>query len=112
MRKFFTRFAATATAVMALAPASAESSVAPYGSATTSSQGYSPLKYVVESTAFEPSDVANCAAAPREADHVALAQGSTMSVVIIGGRSACSLGRTTRSTSRSSRPRPSYGKRA
>jgi intracellular sulfur oxidation DsrE/DsrF family protein len=85
MRKVFTRFAATATAVLALAfaPASAQE-LAPYGSASTSSQGYGPLKYVVESTAFEPSDVMNALRVAKQVMSLS-PKGSTMSVVIIGG---------------------------
>jgi len=56
----------------------------PYGSATVRSQSYAPLKYVIESSAFEPSEVANTLRVAKQVLGLS-PKGSQMIVVIIGG---------------------------
>jgi hypothetical protein len=57
---------------------------APYGTARVRSQSYAPLKYVVESSAFEPGEVSNTLRVARQMLGLS-PKGSQMVVVIIGG---------------------------
>ena len=57
---------------------------APYGTAKVKSQQYPPLKYVVESSAFDPSDVTNTLRVARQMLSLS-PKGSQMTVVVIGG---------------------------
>lgn len=53
--------------VLAYAPAAmAAEEFAPYGTATVSNQKYAPLKYVVESSAFDPAELANTLRATKQ----------------------------------------------
>jgi intracellular sulfur oxidation DsrE/DsrF family protein len=70
------------SAALALATASAQEP-APYGVATAASQSYGPLKYVVESSAFEPAEVANTLRVAKQVMSLS-PKGSAMTVVIIG----------------------------
>lgn len=84
MRHVFTRFAAAAAIALALGPAlTAAQEPAPYGSASAASQAYGPLKYVVESSAFEPAEVANTLRVAKQVMSLS-PKGSEMTVVIIG----------------------------
>ena len=71
--------------MFAQAPAAtAAESFAPYGSATVRNQSYAPLKYVIESSAFEPAEVANTLRVTTQVLGLS-PKGSEIVVVIIGG---------------------------
>jgi intracellular sulfur oxidation DsrE/DsrF family protein len=82
MTHFVTRLAATVAVALALGPVSAQEP-APYGTASLASQRYGPLKYVVESSAFEPAEVAGTLRVAKQALSLS-PKGSEMTIVIIG----------------------------
>jgi intracellular sulfur oxidation DsrE/DsrF family protein len=82
MRDLITRLAATAVVALALGPASAQEP-APYGAASAADQRYGPLRYVVESSALEPAEVANTLRVAKQVISLS-PKGSEMTVVIIG----------------------------
>ena len=57
---------------------------APYGTATVSRQQYAPLKYAVESSAFDPAELATTLRVTRQMLSLS-PKGSQMVVVVIGG---------------------------
>lgn len=57
---------------------------APYGTATVSRQQYTPLRYVVESSAFDPAELANTLRVTKQVLSLS-PKGSQMVVVVIGG---------------------------
>lgn len=65
-------------------PSLAAEVLSPYGTASVKSQRYAPLKYVVESTAYDPADVANTLRVAKQMLSLS-PKGSEMSVVVIGG---------------------------
>lgn len=69
---------------MHIPPASAAEEFSRYGTAKVSSQQYSPLKYVVEATAFDPAEVANTLRVAKQMLSLS-PKGSQMTIVVIGG---------------------------
>ncbi len=67
-----------------VSPSTAAEEFAPYGTATVRSQSYAPLKYVVESSAFDPAEVATTLRVSKQMLGLS-PKGSQMVVVIIGG---------------------------
>lgn len=67
-----------------VSPSTAAEEFAPYGTATVRSQSYAPLKYVVESSAFDPAEVSNTLRVAKQMLGLS-PKGSQMVVVIIGG---------------------------
>lgn len=78
--------AAAACAVsLMLAPLSASGQeLAPYGTAGMSGQRYGPLKYVLESSALDPAEVATTLRVAKQVMSLS-PKGSQMTVVVIGG---------------------------
>jgi intracellular sulfur oxidation DsrE/DsrF family protein len=75
---------AIAATVLVLGPASASAQeFSPYGSASAASQRYGPLKYVLESSAFDAAEVAGTLRVAKQVMSLS-PKGSEMSVVIIG----------------------------
>lgn len=68
----------------AILPAVAAEPFAPYGTATVRSQNYASLKYVIESSAFDPAEVANTLRVAAQMLPLS-PKGSEMVIVIIGG---------------------------
>ena len=68
----------------ALLPAVAAEPFSPYGTATVRAQNYAPLKYVIESSAFDPAEVANTLRVAAQVLSLS-PKGSEMVLVIIGG---------------------------
>lgn len=62
----------------------ADEPFAPYGTATVRTQQYAPLKYVVESSAFDPAEVANTLRVAGQMLSLS-PKGSEMVIVVIGG---------------------------
>jgi hypothetical protein len=78
-------FVACGASLFAQVPLSiAAEQFAPYGTAAVRTQSYAPLKYVVESSAFEPAEVANTLRVAKQMLGLS-PKGSQMTVVIIGG---------------------------
>lgn len=82
MRHVVTRFVASAAVALAFGPVLAQEP-APYGAASAASQRYGALKYVFESSALEPAEVANTLRVAKQALSLS-PKGSEMTVVIIG----------------------------
>ena len=70
--------------VAAALPAGAAEPFAPYGTAAIRSQNYAPLKYVIESSAFDPAEVANTLRVAAQVLSLS-PKDSEMVIVIIGG---------------------------
>lgn len=78
-------FAACGLLLSAYAPASiAAEGFAPYGVAKARGQGNQPLKYVFESSSFDPAEVADTLRVARQVLSLS-PKGSEMVVVVIGG---------------------------
>jgi intracellular sulfur oxidation DsrE/DsrF family protein len=82
MKDIVTRLIATTAIALALGAASAQEP-APYGAASSTPQSYGPLKYVIESSALEPAEVANTLRVAKQVMSLS-PKGSEMTVVIIG----------------------------
>lgn len=67
-----------------ISTASAAEEFSPYGTATIRTQQYAPLKYVVESSAFEPSELANTLRVAKQMLSLS-PKGTQMVIVVIGG---------------------------
>ena len=87
MKDLAKQLAAVATSALALVsgpvPAWAQE-MAPYGTASLTTQQYGPLKYVVESSTFDPPEVMNTLRVAKQVMSMS-PKGSEMTVVIIGG---------------------------
>ncbi len=86
---FSFKTAATSAACGALLCAHIPLSIAaeqfsPYGTATVRTQQYAPLKYVVESSAFDPAELANTLRVAKQMLSLS-PKGTQMVVVVIGG---------------------------
>ena len=77
-------FAFGAALLIHVTGSAAAEEYAPYGTATVRSQSYAPLKYVVESSAYDPNEVSNTLRVAKQMLGLS-PKGSQMVVVIIGG---------------------------